>query len=301
MQNLASTLFDEEEEYEVPILNTMRNVNIANFIIHEACKTYFYNFNKKWVPLSFVEFYFHEYKRYNFLSPNFLTPFFELYNDVDLSVLIDNYYQSQYNVIVGKKNSRKELYYLIEQSYYLDCNLSDNDILGMFDPKLYSDLGLIAKHLTTSDELVSLNDNYEYYMLKRFVINSDKKSNLNKAQKKAVKNTLFEQEIEQEIEEEQPKVQDNEILVGTQTEVPNQKGKVVKVFFPKLNLPSPYPILNEKSRVNSEHRVNSILRADKQIKLTNKYKFNGVQYTVSFIEKRKAANKPTKRKFDFDF
>ena len=92
-----------------------------------------------------------------------------------------------------------------------------------------------------------------------------------------------------------------QILVGTQTEVPNQKGKVVKVFFPKLNLPSPYPILNEKSRVNSEHRVNSILRADKQIKLTNKYKFNGVQYTVSFIEKRKAANKPTKRKFDFDF
>ena len=33
----------------------------------------------------------------------------------------------------------------------------------------------------------------------------------------------------------------------------------------------------------------------------HEYKFNGVKYTVSFIEKRKAAKKPKKRKFDFDF
>ena len=182
---------------------------------------------------------------------------------------------------------RSEQHYLVEDNYYLNCNIADNDILGMFDPQLYQDLGKVAKHLEESDELVSIKDNYEYFLLKRYVLDSERKVELKKAQEKAL--------LEAKKEDTSP------ILIGSQTEVPNQKGKVVKVFFPKLNLPSPYPILNEKSRINSDHKAKKVLRADKQIKLINKYKINGVKYSVAFIEKRKAAKKPPRRKFDFDF
>jgi len=279
-----------EDEYESPILNSFENINIANFIIHEACKSYYSNFNKKWVPLSFINFYFEEYKRYEFLSPNYLVPFFKLYKEVDVPALIDNYYQAQYNIIVSKRTIKSQLHYLVEDNYYLHVNLADKNVLGIFDPKLYKNLDLITQHLSNSDELVSLQDNYEYYLLKQYVINSDKNAKLNKAQTKAAIQTS-----------EDNTTITNEVLVGTQTDLPKQKGKVFKMFFPKLNLPSPYPILNNKSRINSEHRSKKFAKVDKQIEIINHYKFNGVKYNVSFIEKRKAAKKPPKRKFDFDF
>ena len=93
----------------------------------------------------------------------------------------------------------------------------------------------------------------------------------------------------------------NVILEGTKTELPQQSGKVVKVFFPKLSLPSPYPILLDKSRINSDHRAKKFARTDKQVKIINNHQFNGVKYKLAFIEKRKAAKKPARRKFDFDF
>ena len=280
----------EEEEYESPLLGTMRNANIANFIIHEACKKYYNLIKNKWLPLSFIDFYFEEYKRYSFMSKNFLEPFFMVYQEIDTLSLVENYYHCQYSAISGKRKIKSEQHYLVEDNYYLSCNIADNDILGMFDPLLYQDLGQVSKHLENSDELVSIQDNYEYFLLKRYVLDEDRKVELKKAQKKAIL------EAKKELEEDK-----SPILVGAQTEVPNQKGKVVKVFFHKLNLPSPYPILNEKSRINSDHKAKNVLRADRQIKLINKYKINGVKYSVSFIEKRKAAKKPARRKFDFDF
>ena len=278
----------EDEEYESPLLGTMRNANIANFIIHEACKKYFNLIKRKWLPLSFIDFYFEEYKRYSHMSPTFLKPFFEIYHEIDTLSLVENYYHCQYSAILGKRKIKSEQHYLLEDNYYINCNIADNDILGLFDPQLYSDLGKVSKHLESSDELVSIKENYEYFLLKRHILDEDRKVELKKAQEKAI------------VEAKKEEI-NSPILVGSQTYIPKQKGKIVKVFFPKLNLPSPYPILNEKSRINSDHKAKSVLKADKQIKLINKHKINGVKYSISFIEKRKAAKKPQKRKFDFDF
>ena len=274
-----------ESEYSSPILEDLRLTNISNFIIHEACKTYFKNFNSKWIPASFINFYFEEYKRYSLLPNTFLTKFFEVYQDIDIPSLVDNYYHWHYSVIVAKKNTKTETLYLMQNSYYLNYDLHEPTVLGMFDQKLYGELGNFCEHFKNSDELVSVKENYEYYMLKKIVLQSKVKIEITPAQKEAL---------------EQEKI-NNTVLVGEQTEVPEQKGKVVKIFFPKLTLPSPYPILLDKSRINSEHRIKHILRADRQLDLICKYKFNGVKYTVAFIEKRKVAKKKTKRKFDFDF
>lgn len=277
----------EDEEFDSPLLTTFRNANIANFIIHEACQLFYKTYKKKWIPFSFIEFYFEEYKRNDFLSKNFLEPFFKIYTEADTLPLINNYTNCHYSVITDKKNKNSQLHYYINDSYYLFCNMEKNEHLGMFDPTLYKELGSISQNMKDNDELITTKDAYEYFMLKKFIIDKDRKVKFKETQKKAIEETKNDVS--------------NIVLVGTQTEVPKQNGKVTKIFFPKLSLPSPYPILIDKSRINSEHRVKKLLRADTQIKIINKFRFNGVKYTAAFIEKRKAAKKPQKRKFDFDF
>ena len=290
-EDLVFTIDDTRSDEESPLLHTNRTANIASFIVHEACRNFYKDFKSRWIPSSFIEFYFEEYKRYGFLSEKFLIPFFKIYKNIDIPALVNHYYHCQYNVIVAKRKTRSDMFYLIEKNYYLDCNIADNDILGIFDPDLYKDLGLIANHLSSSDELVTINEKYQYFMLKKYILKTDNNKEIKKAQKIALK----------KIEEENKLESQQTVLVGTQTKLPSQKGKVIKVLFPKLSLPSPYPILLDKSRINSEHRARHFLRTDKQVKLMNNYKINGVKYHISFIEKRKAAKKPAKRKFDFDF
>ena len=106
----------------------------------------------------------------------------------------------------------------MQNSYYLNYDLHEPTVLGMFDQKLYGELGNFCEHFKNSDELVSVKENYEYYMLKKIVLQSKVKIEITPAQKEAL---------------EQEKI-NNTVLVGEQTEVPEQKGKVVKIFFPKL-------------------------------------------------------------------
>ncbi len=282
MQNLD--IINEEGS---TLLHTYTNSNIASFITHEACKKYFETFNSQWVPISFIEFYFEEYKRYDFMSKEFLTPFFKLYHTDDIPDIIQNYYNSHYSVIKRKMNKQEEIHYYIENNYFLNCDLHHSNVLGDFDPDLYRNLGFIAKHINNSDEMVTLKETYEYYMLKKTIISQDNKKN--KANTQTVDPLVLEEK------------RINTQLVGSKSEIPNQKGKIVKLFFPRFNLPSPYPILLDKSRINSTHRAKRFVRVDEQIDIINTLQFVGVKYTVGFIEKRNAAKKPAKRKFDFDF
>ena len=279
--------FIDDNEYESPLLNTVRNANIANLIIHEACQTYYNIYKSTWIPLSFIDFFFEEFKRYDFMGKTFLEPFFKIYQEVDTLSLVDNYTHCHYSVIVGKKNKNNELHYKIVNNDYLQCEMYKQEYLGMFDPALYKELEFITKHLNGGDELVTTKETYEYFMLKRYVLDKDRKVELKEAQQKAI------QEIKND--------SSNIVLEGSKTELPQQTGKVVKVFFPKLSLPSPYPVLLDKSRINSDHRAKKFARTDKQVKIINQHHFNGVKYKLAFIEKRKAAKKPAKRKFDFDF
>jgi len=270
------------------LLADERNSSIASFITHEACKQFYNTYKSKWIPTSFIEFYFEEYKRYDFMSKNYLTPFFKKYSADDIPAIVENYYNEFYSVIKRKSNKKDQLCYYIVNNYYLQANLHDPDLLGEYDPDLYKNLGQIAKHMENHDELVTIQETYEYFMLKKIVLSHDFKKSMAKRI-----NTESQSKVEPAIS--------NPTLVGEQSDMPKQKGKVVKLYFPRLSLPSPYPILNEKSRINSEHRVKKFMSNDIQIKFINKYRFNGVKYKMGFIEKRKAAQKRPRRKFDFDF
>ncbi|MBR2909638.1 MAG: hypothetical protein IKC11_04755 [Clostridia bacterium] len=289
-------------DLEPTLLDSQRNINIANFITHEACQKYYRIYNKQWVPTSFIEFNFEEYKRYRFMSTNYLRPFFDIYKPEDLGAIVENYYNSNYSIIKKKSNRNDELCYYIDVRFYIDAKLSDPDMLGKFDEPLYKNLDNISKHMDKSDEILSLKEIYENYMMRKIVLGHKVKN----SNKRLIDETISslearEKQLAEAQKEQKEEIKPDKMLVGEKSAIPNQKGRVVKMFFPKLSLPSPYPILTDKSRINSEIRSRRFASPDKQITLINKYKMNGVKYSTGFIAKRKAAQKPPKKKFDFDF
>ena len=286
-------------DLEPTLLDSQRNINIANFITHDACQKYYKIYKKQWVPISFIEFNFEEYKRYSFMSTSYLRPFFEKYTPEDIEAIIENYSNSNYSIIKKKANKSDELCYYIDVRFYIDAKLSDPELLGRFDEPLYKNIDNISKHLDNSDEVLSQREIYENFMMRKVVFGHKVKG----SRKSLIEETIYSIEQQEKAKNTPPKEELNKdkMLVGNQIELPNQKGKVVKLFFPKLSLPSPYPILTDKSRINSEIRTRRLMSPDKQITIINKYKMNGVKYSTGFIEKRKAAQKNQKKKFDFDF
>jgi len=280
------------------LLYSETNSRIANFITHEACQKYFNEYKSPWIPLSFIEFYFEEYKRYAFMSPEFLEPFFNLYTTKDLDAIIENYYNARYSLITKKSTKKHETYYYITKNEYFSVNLYERSFLGFLHEALYKNIEIISNHFKNRDELLTLKETYEYYMIKKTILSYDS-SNKSEFYKLFNSKKSIKAEAKEPVKpQEQTK---SSVLVGNSTELPQQKGKVFKLFFPKLNLPSPYPSSQDKSRINSNYRIKKLLNPDKQVTIINHHKFNGVKYSIDFIEKRKAAQKPARRKFDFDF
>ena len=223
-QNVLGKIIND---LEPSLLDSQRNINIANFIVHESCQKYYNIYKSQWVPISFIEFMFEEYKRYEFISTGFLKPFFETYTPDDTTAIVENYYNSNYSLIKKKANRNDEVCYFIETRFYIEAKLSDINLLGRFDPELYKNLDHISSHMEKSDEILSLREIYENFMMRKIVLS--RKSKITPAANTTAATAT-----------ESPKEDlTNKVLVGSQTDMPNQKGKVVKLFFPKLSLPSP--------------------------------------------------------------
>lgn len=278
-------IFDIDENDE---LNNETKIKISSYITHEACRLYHEHFHNNIVPLTFIEFIFNEYKRYPYSSSPTLQEYFDNHKDTSIEPIIDSYADEVYTVINKKIKKTHETYYKTSQNVYSQISIADSSFIDFMDKDVSKTLNNVTTHLNNSDELLSLPELYDNYLMKKELKQLTNQHLLSKPEK-------YSPEIPIESEEDT-------YLVGESTDLPNQKGKVVKVFFPKLTLPSPYPITaQDKSRINSEHRAKTFIKIDRQVQLMNKHKINGVKYKQAFIDKRKAAQKPTKRKFDFDF
>ena len=281
-ENLIFNL-DEDD-----VLTDENAIKISSYITHEACRLYHQHFHNNQVPLTFIEFIFNEYKRYPYPSSSVLQEYFNNHNDDKLEIIVDTYAEEVYSVVVKKSKKPHDIYYKTNQNVYSQISIADSNFIDFTDKEISTSLNQVTHHLNNSDEILTLPELYDNYLMKKELKQLTNQHLLNKPEK-------YNPEIPVESEEDT-------YLVGESTDLPNQKGKVVKVFFPKLTLPSPYPITaQDKSRINSDHRAKSFVKIDTQVQLMNKHKINGVKYKQAFIDKRKAAQKPPKRKFDFDF
>lgn len=280
------------DDIKPSLFSSFKNVAISNYITHESVKTYHEIYNKIWIPESFIEFTFEEYRKYAFHSTKDIQEFFRLYSDSEISLILTNYMNSEFSILNKKRSRNGEHVYHID-TFMGNQNLSlgDLNVNGYTNKPLYTALNNISHHIKNSDELVSIKELYEKFSLKRYLKTTEVEKQSSKAPKAS-------QATQNEIKKETATV-----LVGEKSDIPNQKGKVTKMFFPKLNLPSAFPTSQEKSRVNSERTVRRFMKTDNQVALINKYQFNTVKYHTSFIDKRKHAQnkKSTKGKFDFDF
>lgn len=295
----------EVESDEVKLLANQRNVTIGNYIVHRACQLYFFNFHKKLMPMSFVEFYFSEFKRYDTFSVNPLLDFFKVYKPINIPEIIENYEYNFFSLITDKRKRGEEVHYKLSNSSYMYLNLSDKSMFGDYDPELYTNLDNIAKRIAESDELMSIRDLYEAFMIRKVVLARSSRRKMGSANNPKVSAVVGAGggTVEPAIKDQQQTAQTitDDMLIGSESNLPNQHGRVVRMYFPRLSLPSPYPILQDKSRINSEHRAKKFMSTDREVLLLNRVKFKQVKYKTGFIEKRKAAQKAPKRKFDFDF
>lgn len=284
------------DDIEPSIFSSFTNIAISNFISHEAVRLYYDIYKTNWIPETFFEFAFDEYKKYAFLLSEDIKSFFRIYSNENISSIIQNYMNCDFTVLNKKRTRSGETVYHIDTSLEsLKLSFGDDEVFGTSDKKLYGSLNNMANHFNSGDELVSKKDLYERFLMKKYLL----EANSAKLSKIVKSNSTAEPPI---ATGPAKKINNDEMLVGEKTEVPNQKGKVVRMFFPKLTLPSTYPISQEKSRVNTERTVKKFMKIDNQVTLINRYKFNGVKYKLAFINKRKTAQKPAqKKKFEFDF
>lgn len=276
------------DDLEPSLLDTYEKLNVANYICHEACSEFYKLYNEKWIPATYIEFIFGEYKKYSFQSNETVKEFFRLYKPSDIPAIIASYMRTTLCIIGNKRTRQGEDFYKVVNEDLVDVRLSSKNIYGNNNKPLYSALEKIANHIRNTDELVTHKDLYEKFMMKKYIDGVLNVKGLKKVNKKAINNANV----------EPPK---SDYLVGEKTNIPKQSGKVVKIFFPKLSLPSAYPTSQDRSRVNTERVARKFMRIDDEVTLINKYKFSSIKYHKSFIEKRKLAQKPPKKNFDFDF
>lgn len=299
----------ENNQSDISLLSLQDNIYIANFIAHESCKTFYNTYKEKWIPLSFVEFFFEEYKLYGENKSKFLKDFFDAYSPSDIVDIMARYAERVYSLVTNRSSKFEEIKYKLGNfSVGLNIDLTDPEFMGRQNSELLRDLDLVKKCVDNTDENITLKELYEKYMIRKIVLlrARTKEIRLRKDEKPKKSETSGQAKVEKAIQTTEQTAQSapvfqNQTLVGQAIDIPEQKGHITKVLFPRLSLPSPYPVLKDKSRINSEYKIRKFTSNDMQIKIINQKKFNAVKYTTAFLEKRKLASKPQKRKFDFDF
>lgn len=288
-------------DLEEGLLTSLEGGNIADFITHEACKEYYSLYNKTNIPTSFIRFIFSEYKRYTNIANKDIRKFFSFYKETDIPMIVLHYQRDQFALIDKKKTRPDETYYHIKPSNNLNVNFGDEKIYGLTDPENYTALRNICEHITHSDELVDRKELYVQFMMKEYLTSDQKAAIGNKSAKNKTAHSKKSNATTKGSVEKVKTEPEGSKLSGKTVELPSQKGKVVKIFFAKFDLPTIYPTPKTKSRLNLNVNLSKLMKPDDQLKLINSYKINGVKYSQAFIDKRKQAAMPAKKKFNFDF
>ena len=184
-----------------------------------------------------------------------------------------------------KKNEKNGEKFLILPS--LTLNDYSGDMLHISNKEVadtVSNILKITEHINHSDEIVDYNKCFESYIIAKLIKESEFEEYRGKS--RVVLNILDNTESETTISASKRA----ERLTGERLNLSKQKGKVTKLVIPKLKLPTTYPKTTTFNRFNSEYHVRNFVSASRQILILNDLRINGVSYSESFVEKRRAMN-----------
>lgn len=284
------------------------NLTTSNILLHFACLDYISTYKSNMVPFNYIEYFIKYVSTYENLFKTDLVNFYKDFdiNNIDIELLATIYSKDMISIVVTVVKKDSIEFIVTDENpidlltYYMESETNDS-----VRKVIYSNIKLIIDNMNQSDQLISKKAMYEKYMINKFLdsYNLDNiKTNINTTDNiinDESKIISTQNELNDSNTPSTPLMEDKE-LKGKEIEVPEQKGKVVKLFIPKLLLPSPYPVLQDTSRINSDYKAKKLTKADKLLTIFDKYKFKAVIYSTGFIGKRKKVKKP-KPKFSFDF
>ena len=261
------------------------NTTAIIVLIENACAQYQKNFNKKHVPFSYIEFFMEEYLKYSNMFNVQLKQFFNKFNGLNISTedLIIRYTQSFYAQHSGINVTKEEHYlqfaHLITPTFANEMKNVDNTNISSLTENILS----ICNKIEDSDELVSVIELYERFMIAKYV-----------------KDYNFIIKKQKTVETDSNKKASMTLVGASLQDNYQSSGKITKIIIPKLSLPSLYPFTPDQSRIDNTKRVKLLCSPAKQIVFINKKKIVAVKYSTNFIDKRNKKVKP-KKMFDFDF
>lgn len=265
--------------------------NAGLLLISCACNLYKDKFHSNSIPFSFIEFFINELSHYKDKLDSPIVEFFNYYQqNKNLELYVRMYTMSGYNTAKGIKTIDGYQYLILDpkNNFYIDDYIERP--LSTISGETAKQLKDLYNEYGKGDELKSLNDLFDDFLIEKFIENYNNVEHQEKTKKQ--------QKTTQDVENERL----NTTLIGVKNEMPNQKGKVVQLNIPKFKLPMTYPIDLSNSRILSEKRAKKFASADKCIKFINKHAFTAIGFSVGFVEKRKSVKKKKNfDKFGFDF
>ena len=311
MDNWEITTNNNEEsrstEYE---LSGNDYIILSNVLIYNAILLYKKAIKKKRIPATFIKFYFYEIGGYDYLFDEKLRLFFEKLNskETQVAVLLKTFANS-YPYFVVKEGVANFAPYIETSSTAIPRGLLVPNNLDVYIKNSIESLEKAIEHYNNSDELKSLN-----YIFKDYLYNTYKadipQDLLEQQQAEGAilaagqeLNTATTQNNQPAETKNSAPAKKSALLTGRVLEIPKQKGKVVSVLFPELPLPSAYPVLDEKSRINPLRKIRRFLNASEEIIFINNKMINQIKYSLDFVNKRKvmAHDLEKANRFDFKF
>lgn len=283
---IASQIYTIEIPKDEDFASDDLNMMVVASIFQCAIAKYTNIYNKKEIPISFIEFYISEIQKYDYMFKKETKKFFESYNDCipKMDILSEIYKKSYFSQIKKIKTIGREKHLIIPHLNITDYSAELMRASNKSVADTVSNIFKIAEHINKSDEIVDYNKCYEGFIIAKVIKEQEFVEYSGKS--KVILNILDNTESETTILASKRA----ERLTGERLNLSKQKGKVTKLVIPKLKLPTSYPKTTTFNRFNSEYHVRNFVSASRQILILNDLKINGVSYTENFVEKRKAMN-----------
>ena len=284
---IANEMYNIELPTDETFLSSSKNIMVIAMVFQQAISKHISIYNKKEVPLSFLEFYFNEIKNYSYMFRKQVKDFFETYERVlpNFEIIAEVYVKSYFSQ-ASKVKTRKGVKVLILDNLYIyDYSNEMVDTSSKEVVAAITNLKKITEHINSSDEIIPFHKTYENYMIAQIIKKAEFQDKY-AGKSKVILNVMNDAERPQIISA----TKRAERLTSERIDISKKKGKITKIVIPKLKLPTAYPKTVTFNRYNSKFRARNFVSASREILILNDLKINGVAYSNNFVEKRKAIN-----------
>ena len=156
-----------DEDFASNGLNMMVIATVFQCAISKHVSIY----HKKEIPLSFVEFYLTEIRKYDYMFKKETKKFFESFDssNPNIEILAEIYRKSYFSQIKKIKTINKEKYLILPNLAIIDYSGEITRSSSKEVADTVSNILKITEHINNSDEIVDYNKCFESYIISKVI------------------------------------------------------------------------------------------------------------------------------------